>query len=396
MKNKLFEGLKSTLGEATVKELTTTFNEALEDGIKLKTAEKIKQLEEKSEEFVQKKVSSLMEAKERELIAEYETKHKEFGDYIIGNLDTFLESAVVDTISESVIEDVARVQMFSPIVSDILESFSKHYTPIAPKDADTALADALKESAELKKMLEKTMKENKKMVEMAERAAVRVLFTEKTQSLVKSAKEKIWEMVKDFDFETAERKIGGLVSLVEEFAEETPDNSIGGVGGTSDDIDLSGMGDEGGEGDEGEDEPTFPMTLPKAEFDAMVAIEVMDEEEDVPVAKKVADMISAYVKEPEEGEEVDEEIVSFEIPESVGRELKGMFTNEEGEVDEEAFGEIGEEVKTAIVDFVGTIPDEEDDGMGDEGGEDDGMGDGMDEPEVVSPVTEWHNKWAGK
>lgn len=396
MKNKLFEGLKSTLGEATVKELTTTFNEALEDGIKLKTAEKIKQLEEKSEEFVQKKVSSLMEAKERELIAEYETKHKEFGDYIIGNLDTFLESAVVDTISESVIEDVARVQMFAPIISDVMESFGKHYSPIAPKDADTALADALKESAELKKMLDKTLKENKKMVEMSERAAVRVMFTEKTQGLVKSAKEKIWEMVKDFDFETVERKIDGLVSLVEEFSNDGEDNSVGGVGGTSDDIDLSGM--EGGEDDEGdgtEDEPTFPMTLPKSEFDAMVAIEVMDEEEDVPVAKKVADMISAYVKEPEEGEEVDEEIVNFEIPESVGRELKGMFTNEEGEVDEEAFGEIGEEVKTAIVDFVGTIPDEEDDGMGDEGDEGDDMGDGMDEP-VVSPVTEWHKKWAVK
>ena len=69
---------------------------------------------------------------------------------------------------------------------------------------------------------------------------------------------------------------------------------------------FRGKGGTDDEGDGTEDEPTFPMTLPKAEFDAMVAIEVMDEEEDVPVAKKVADMISAYVKEPEEGEEVDE------------------------------------------------------------------------------------------
>lgn len=395
MKKKLFEGLTGTLGEATVKELTDTFNEALEDGIKLKTAERIKQLEEKSEEFVQKKVSSLMEAKERELINEYETKYKEFGDYIIGNLDTFLESAVVDTISESVIEDVARVQMYAPIVKDIMESFGKHYAPIAPKDADSALADALKESAELKKMIDKTMKENKKLVEMSERAAVRVLFTEKTQGLVKSAKVKIWEMVKDFDFDTVERKIDGLVSLVEEFSDVPDDNSVGGVGGVSDDIDLSGMGDDGTE-DDIEDEPTIALTLSKAEFDSMVAIEVA-EDEDAPVGKKIADMISSYVKESEEGEEVDEDFVNFEIPESVGREIKSMFTTEDGEIDEEAFGDIGEEVKSAVIEFIGNVPDE-DDGMGDGEGDEGDEGDIGDDTgtEDVSPVTEWHKKWASR
>lgn len=395
MSKKLFEKLKGSLGEDTVNEITQTFTEALEDGVRLRTAEKIKLLEEKSEEFVQKKVSSLMEAKEKQLIEEYETRYKEYADELTGHLDMFLESEVVDTISESIIEDVAKVQMYAPIIKDIMESFTKNYSPIAPKDQDSALADALKEKSELAKMYEKVMKENKKLSEMSERAAVRVLFTEKTQGMVKSAKVRIWEMIKDMDFDTADSKIGSLVSLVEEFS-DPEDVSIGGIGGEDTMTDPDGDDDMGDVGDDEEVETTYPITLPKADFDAMVDIEVLDDQEDVPMAKQVADLISSYVVESEDGVE-DMENVTLEIPESVAQELKIMFTTEEGEIDEEAFGDIAEGVKSALVEFIDLVPSD-DDGMGDEGdlgddyGDDDGMGDMGDE----TPVTEWYQRWSSK
>ena len=145
---KLFENLKSALGEEAVEELQQKYHEAVEDGVKIKLGERVKQLEEKSEEFIEKKVASLVESKEKALLKEYEEKLKAYGEEVVANLDTFLESSIVETVSESVIEDVAKLQMYAPIVSDMIESFKTHFTPLAPKDSDTALADALKESSE--------------------------------------------------------------------------------------------------------------------------------------------------------------------------------------------------------------------------------------------------------
>jgi hypothetical protein len=403
---KLFENLKSSLGEDTVAELAKTFNEAVEDGIKIKLGDRIKQLEEKSEQFVEKKVSSLLEAKEKELISEYEEKYNSYRSEIEGHLDAFLESAIVDTISESVIEDVAKLQMFSPIVTDIMESFQKHYTPIAPKDADTALADAMKESADLKKIVEKTLTENKKLVTMAERAAVRVLFTEKTQNLTKKQKLKIWEMVKDFDFDTAERKIGGMVSLIEEFSADDNDPSIGGSAGSDDGIgstddDLDGVGDE--------DEVTVTIDINKESWDAMVSVEVTDEE-NPPKSKALVDFLTPYMVEAEGGDgefgESDEglgdeglgdegmgveepAIVSFEVPESRIEELKAMFS--EGD-----YGDIADDVREAI-DMVISDGEGDDDGIGDEGSDlppvDDVPTESAKRKPVKSALTEWASKW---
>lgn len=398
---KLFENLKSSLGEETVAELAKTFNEAVEDGIKLKLGDRIKQLEEKSEVFVEKKVSSLLEAKEKELISEYEEKYNSYRSEIEGHLDSFLESAIVDTISESVIEDIAKLQMFSPIVADMMESFSKHYTPLAPKDADTALADALKESTELKKIVEKTLAENKKLVTMAERAAVRVLFTEKTQNLTKKQKLKIWEMVKDFDFDTAERKIGGMVSLIEEFSNDDIDPSVGGSAGSDDGIGDDLGDDMGGTEDE---EEVVVLDINKESWDAMVAVEVTDEE-NPPKSKALVDFLTPFMVEAEVdegfgeadegmGDDIGEDepvMVSFEIPESSIDELKEMFS--EGD-----YGDIAEDVRAAIDVVIADEDGMEDEGMGDEG-DISAPPEGGDYTESArrrttkSPLNEWASKW---
>ena len=65
---KLFENLKSALGEEAVEELQQKFHEAVEDGVKIKLGERVKQLEEKSEEFIEKKVASLVESKEKYIL----------------------------------------------------------------------------------------------------------------------------------------------------------------------------------------------------------------------------------------------------------------------------------------------------------------------------------------
>jgi hypothetical protein len=409
MKMKLFENLKSALGEEAVEELQQKFHEAVEDGVKIKLGERVKQLEEKSEEFIEKKVASLVESKEKALLKEYEEKLKAYGEEVVANLDTFLESSIVETVSESVIEDVAKLQMYAPIVSDMIESFKTHFTPLAPKDSDTALADALKESSELKKMLDKTMSENRKLVSMTERAAIRVLFVEKTQGLTKSAKTKIWEMIQDMDFDTAERKIGGLVSMVEEFSMGDEDNSIGGVTGTED----STEGEFGADGSE--DEPKTTLEISKESWDAMNAVQVEDEE-NPPKSKLFVDLVTPYIV-TEEGEESDEGageygeneefgdegtedgvggeegeepvMVTFELPESVVEELKSMFA-------EDDFGDVPEDVQDSIR---GVITDESEEGS--EGGEvtgEEGI-EGADYSESrTAPkgdsLTEWHKKWA--
>ena len=407
---KLFENLKSALGEEAVEELQQKFHEAVEDGVKIKLGERVKQLEEKSEEFIEKKVASLVESKEKALLKEYEEKLKAYGEEVVANLDTFLESSIVETVSESVIEDVAKLQMYAPIVSDMIESFKTHFTPLAPKDSDTALADALKESSELKKMLDKTMGGNRKLVSMTERAAIRVLFVEKTQGLTKSAKTKIWEMIQDMDFDTAERKIGGLVSMVEEFSVGDEDNSIGGVTGTED----STEGEFGADGSE--DEPKTTLEISKESWDAMNAVQVEDEE-NPPKSKLFVDLVTPYIV-TEEGEEGDEGMgeygenedfggegsedgmgdeggeeepvmVTFELPESVVEELKGMFV-------EDDYGDVPEDVQDSIR---GVITDESEEGSeGGEGTGDEGI-EGADYSESrTAPkgdsLTEWHKKWA--
>ena len=401
---KLFENLKSTLGEETVSELTKAFNESVDDAVKMRMGQKIQELEEKSKEFVDKKVSALVESKEKELVKEYEEKYKAYSTEIEDKLDSFLDSSITETISENIVEDVAKLQMYSPIVEKVLEAFKEHYSPIAPKDADTALADALKEKVELQKMLDKTLVDNKKLVAMSERAAVRVLFTEKTMALTKTQKQKIWEMVKDFDFDTVERKIDTMVSLVEDIDDGSGyDTSVGGVGDVSGSDDGIGDGSDGD--DDGVEEPKVSIEINKETWDTMEAIEVPEGEE--PTAqKKLVEFLSPYKVETEEGvedgsdeteggysesdegefeggepegdneENIEPVVVTFEVPESKIEELKAMFP--EGD-----FGDLPEDVVDVLNEVFGV--ESEDDSTED--------GEGMGEPEGAG-YTESHNKFS--
>ena len=401
---KLFENLKSTLGEETVSELTKAFNESVDDAVKMRMGQKIQELEEKSKEFVDKKVSALVESKEKELVKEYEEKYKAYSTEIEDKLDSFLDSSITETISENIVEDVAKLQMYSPIVEKVLEAFKEHYSPIAPKDADTALADALKEKVELQKMLDKTLVDNKKLVAMSERAAVRVLFTEKTMALTKTQKQKIWEMVKDFDFDTVERKIDTMVSLVEDIDDGSGyDPSVGGVGDVSGSDDGIGVGSDGA--DDGVEEPKVSIEINKETWDTMEAIEVPEGEEPTD-QKKLVEFLSPYKVETEEGvedgsdeteggysesdegefeggepegdneENIEPVVVTFEVPESKIEELKAMFP--EGD-----FGDLPEDVVDVLNEVFGV--ESEDDSTED--------GEGMGEPEGAG-YTESHNKFS--
>ena len=407
---KLFENLKSTLGEETVSELTKAFNESVEDAVKMRMGQKIQELEEKSKEFVDKKVSALVESKEKELVKEYEEKYKAYSSEIEDKLDSFLDSSITESISENIVEDIAKLQMYSPIVEKVLEAFKEHYSPIAPKDADTALADALKEKVELQKMLDKTLVDNKKLCSMSERAAVRVLFTDKTIALTKTQKQKIWEMVKDLDFDTVERKIDTMVSLVEDIDDSSDyNNSVGGVGDVSGSDDAMKDGDEGSEEDN--EEPKVSIEINKETWDSMEAIETPEGEE--PTAqKKLVEFLSPYKVETEDAEgdgegeygEADENafggdegtddgegeyeepvVVTFEVPESKIEELKTMFP--EGD-----FGDLPEDVVDALNEVFGNESEEGTEG-GEEGTEDNENVEGADYSESHNKYAEWSKKW---
>ena len=409
---KLFENLKSTLGEETVSELTKAFNESVEDAVKMRVGQKIQELEEKSKEFVDKKVSALVESKEKELVKEYEEKYKAYSSEIEDKLDSFLDSSITESISENIVEDVAKLQMYSPIVEKVLEAFKEHYSPIAPKDADTALADALKEKVELQKMLDKTLVDNKKLCAMSERAAVRVLFTDKTISLTKTQKQKIWEMVKDLDFDTVERKIDTMVSLVEDIDDGSDySQSVGGVGDVSGSDD--GMNDGDGENEGGEEEPKVTIEINKETWDSMEAIETPEGEE--PTAqKKLVEFLLPYKVETEdaedgtegeygesdegnfeggegsedgEGEPEEVVVVSFEVPESKIEELKAMFP--EGD-----FGDLPEDVVDSLNEVFGNESEDGSEGNTEgDGSTDNGEVEGSGYTESHNKYSEWVRKW---
>ena len=213
--DKLLEKLSGVLTESDVTEFKASVKQMIKEAVDAECATEKAKVELDSEE----KTKTAIKKKEDELEEAFEVKVKEVETNLIEQLDTFLESQVLERLDEAVAERIGQERACKPLVDALMEAFSTHYVEV-----DTQGHGLLKEAAtEIQKGRDELSAQiDQTLVLEAELNDVKKgnLIAEKTKTLTEEQKTRVNTMFADKTLEECEAKLDTFMSLITEDKKE--------------------------------------------------------------------------------------------------------------------------------------------------------------------------------
>ena len=263
---KILEKL-STLGVQAedLNEIKMAFEAQVDAKVKQITAEEVKSLAKKSEEFCQKKieeatakikaeteeqanayckmvkeqlekeanekvdayVKSLDEASEKYVFNTLQDKFNEMyreelngiEQKVITGLDKYLEFQIKEKIGPKLIQKTALSEMYAPIIAGVQSLFEEQYIPL-DVTGSKKLREMKAENAELQKSLKKQLSENLRLAEVAEVNSKKALIAEKTDGMSLRQKQKVARLFENKTFSETKADIDNCIEMLDEEADQ--------------------------------------------------------------------------------------------------------------------------------------------------------------------------------
>lgn len=166
-----------------------------------------------SEEYVKSKLAE----KEAELTVSLTESNdewrKEFESGMIDKIDQFLDSEIEAKISDSLLEDVAYLQIAKPIVESIKKVYEDNHVSL-DSEGLKVIKEAKEQVEALKEDLSEAINAKMEAEKLAEGAATKLRITEAVVGLSKEESEKVKTIFEGKSFAEVDQKIGGYVSLL--------------------------------------------------------------------------------------------------------------------------------------------------------------------------------------
>lgn len=205
------ETLEETLETLVKEEVDKKDIDLKESEGKLATANE--QLEEANATIVSKD-EEIKKIKEVTL----ETVKEEVESYkedLVGKLDSFLESELSELVPDSVLEAVAKVEVYEPIVEGIKATFGDKGIEI-DSEGHNVLKEAKTEIESLREDVNKVTADKIALEQKSEELLAKYVLKEKCEGLTLEQSEKVQNVFKGDSVETIEEKFDSVMKLVVE------------------------------------------------------------------------------------------------------------------------------------------------------------------------------------
>lgn len=198
--------------ESMIEEKT---QDRLSELIQLKEEELKAKYESLAEEYVNLEVDKKLSEEKAKLIESYDKKLSLLEQKVVTKLDAYLDHVISEQISDEMLEQIAINETLQPVVEGIRNVFSNNHLKIDSKAQSTV--NSLKESVnELKSELSESIEKRMELENKLEQSAVYLLISEKTNGLKRSDKQRVVEMFKNKDFDEVEQNIDNYLQLIKE------------------------------------------------------------------------------------------------------------------------------------------------------------------------------------
>jgi len=238
-KNKITEKLFKIIEEGKEVELTDDFKvqldetfqtlvkeekEKFESKLLIKEGEvkELKEILHEAKEAIEAKNDEIKKIKEVTL----ETVKEEVEEYkedLVSKLDSFLESEIKDVVPENVIEALAKIEIYEPIVEGIKATFASKNIEFGSESHET-LIEAKTEIENLRKDVNKAIEEKNSIEKKAEELLVKYVLKEKCEGMTPDQIDRIEKIFKGDNIESIEEKFDSVRDLVIESKSNEEDN----------------------------------------------------------------------------------------------------------------------------------------------------------------------------
>tara|TARA_Y100000310_G_C20704329_1_gene833651 strand:- start:18103 stop:18960 length:858 start_codon:yes stop_codon:yes gene_type:complete len=223
MSKKITQKIKELLSTEDLKIFESAIQTKISDTVATKVTEQValkedelkKEFQTLSEEFCKKEVASRLETEKAKLIEGYDKTLVNLETKIVSRLDSFLESTIVEQISDEMLEKVAIQESLMPLVGSLKEAFAKHHIEL-DSSGEKAIKELKEDKDKVEQELTESISKNMKYEKRLETAANFVLISQKSEGLNESQKTKVLGMFKDKKFEEVEKKIDDYVHILKE------------------------------------------------------------------------------------------------------------------------------------------------------------------------------------
>jgi hypothetical protein len=208
---KLLEKLSGVISDADLAELQESIRRSVEEKAALMVAEGMKKAKEDADHDADDKVA----AKEKEMKAEKENDMKNLEEHLSNELDRFLETQVLDSINESLLDEVAANKACEPIVEAIMEIFADKFVAVDTKGFGL-LKEAASEIESKRRELSEKINENMDIKAKYEDLQKKIFITESVIGLNDESKKRVESFFSDKSLQETESKIGSFIEMITE------------------------------------------------------------------------------------------------------------------------------------------------------------------------------------
>lgn len=214
----LSEDLKNTITESfniALKEKTDSFDSSLKESEKQLTEAKV----------LLKEAANEITALRTKKVAEVEKAVKVFEENLVNKLDKYLEFKLKDSIPQTLLEAVAKVEVYEPLVESIKKTFETKGIKIDDKGYEV-LKEAKTEIVESRKKYDTLLADKLKLEEASEKLLGKYLLNEKCIGLTEAQTKKVKSLLNEVSFDEIEKRFDTIRKIVinEEKKESNPSN----------------------------------------------------------------------------------------------------------------------------------------------------------------------------
>jgi hypothetical protein len=203
-----FEGMISSMIKEGVEKKVQEISSLQEEELK-------KKYDTLAEKYIAKELSTLVEEEKAKLVSTYDKKLAILEEKVVSKLDSFLQSVIMEQISDAMIEKVAINETLLPLVNNLKDAFTQHHIEL-DSEGEKVVRDLTESHMKVDKELSESISKTMELEERLEKAAVFLMISEKTNGLPGTQKKKVIEMFTDKKFNDVEKNIDNYVTLIKE------------------------------------------------------------------------------------------------------------------------------------------------------------------------------------
>lgn len=168
-----------------------------------------------AEKYAEEKTKKALKKAKKKMEEAYNAKLEALEESVVNKLDRFLDNEISSKISDEALKAVAINETYSPIISDIMESFENRFVKLDSK-GHKLVQDLRSQLDENSKQINSLISEKMELANLVEQTSIKSLIAEKSKALTESQSKKLVKLCEGKDFQEIHDKIETLVDIVSE------------------------------------------------------------------------------------------------------------------------------------------------------------------------------------